>query len=193
MTIRELWAQLLGAFRRNQPAAEPEPVPERAPLGKPFIWCDYEWRAPAKGWPVFPAYAAELAPTSDPFIMHACEYPADVYHLDHACVCGAVAPNRPAEIRLLRLVRQDPASDDCIWPEDTPCPKHSPRKPDQKPFPAHRDCVGTCTNCNAVVNEWCAASCPHYDQEAVRRAETHERLLTAHLEYDAAELGDDVE
>lgn len=113
---------------------------ELAPTPEPR-WCSHTW-------PVDNA----------PGEAHLCELQHDHGSPEHVCDCGARRITNRASDRLLRMLRNPTEYDQCLWPEDTPCPLHDKRQP----WPAGRDCLGTCTNCNAQRNEWHTPSCIHY-------------------------------
>jgi hypothetical protein len=87
----------------------------------------------------------------------------------HACACGEDWPTAAACDRLLRAIKLADTYGECLWPEDDVCPLHD----SGAPWPAGRDCLGTCTNCNALTNQWHEPSCLYHDP------------LTEHRELDA--------
>ena len=116
---------------------------ELAPSPEPR-WCAHTWPANTQ---------ANQVPED-----HCCELPHGHGAPEHVCDCGAHQLTDHAADRLLRLIRTPQTYDTCLWPEDTPCPRHD--RADT--WPAGRDCTGTCTNCNSTSLDWHAPSCPHY-------------------------------
>jgi hypothetical protein len=91
----------------------------------------------------------------------------------HTCGCGQERLTDQAAQRLIDALSQTPEHDDCTWQGDEPCPRHDERRP----WPAGRDCQGTCTNCNSDASQWHAPSCPHYDPDAIAAVDRITRRL----------------
>ena len=118
-------------------------------------WCNYTWRAPD---------------ADHNLVDHVCDSELGHGDAEHVCACGSRLVTCQAAARLLRLVKLPREYDDCLWPEGEVCPRHDARHP----WPAGRDCLGTCTNCNAGASEYHAPSCPHYDAAAIAE---HDRIV----------------
>lgn len=117
-------------------------------------WCNYQWIEDGE--------------------LHTCDDFEGHGGAVHTCCCGADRMTDAASARLIELLQQPPAWDDCTWQNDTSlCPRHVLHKP----WPAGRDCQGTCVCCNSRVNEWHQQSCPHYDPAAIAAADTLDRHL----------------
>ena len=118
-------------------------ITEASPPPPEPRWCSHTW-------------------PGDPGEEHACELPSGHGAPEHECGCGARHLTDRAADRLLRLIRLPARYGDCLWPEDQPCPRHDL----QQPWPPGRDCLGTCTNCSSLADQWHAPSCQHHDPEA---------------------------
>lgn len=115
-------------------------------------WCNHTWPAPDDNGEV---------------VDHTCDLELAHGDAEHRCACGASLITCQATRRLLRILKLPREYDDCLWPEGEVCPRHDLRQP----WPAGRDCLGTCTVCNSPENAWHAPSCPHYDADAAAIAE----------------------
>lgn len=115
---------------------------ELAPTPEPR-WCTYTWPAPTDH--------------GQPDESHLCELQHDHGAPEHACDCGARQLTDRATNKLLRAIHNPAEYDQCLWPEETPCPVHDKHLA----WPAGRDCTGTCTNCNATADQDHAPSCWH--------------------------------